>query len=56
MCRALVHVFPGNTPFILSDKDIDDLGFNYETKYKIIERPYPMGIPSLWRCRVVCHI
>lgn len=43
MYRLFVHVAPGKTPFILSHKYVDDFGFNYQSKYNIIERPHPDG-------------
>lgn len=39
MYTVMVHVIPGDTPLIFSHRDLDEMGFNYQSKYKIIERP-----------------
>lgn len=33
------NTVPGSTPLIVSHKDLDDLGLNYQTLHKIIDRP-----------------
>ncbi len=34
-----VNVIPGDTPFILSHRDLDNMGLNYQSLFKIVERP-----------------
>lgn len=34
-----IHVLPETSPFILSHRDLDHIGLNYQSLYKIVERP-----------------
>ena len=34
-----VYVVPGSSPFLLSHRDLDIMGLNYQSLYKVIERP-----------------
>lgn len=39
ICTVDVHVLPGTSPFILSHQDMDRIGINYQSLFKIVERP-----------------
>ena len=37
MCDVLLFVLPGDDPMIISHSDLDRLGVNYQTAYKVVE-------------------
>ena len=36
--KVVVHVLPGDSPLIFSHLDLDNMGLNYQSWYKVIER------------------
>lgn len=34
----MLYIVPGNTPLLLSHKDLDSMGLNYQTLHKVVER------------------
>eukprot|EP00171_Calliarthron_tuberculosum_P022600 IDg22600t1 len=37
--NLLLYIVPGNTPLLLSHKDLDSMGLNYQSLHKVVQRP-----------------
>ena len=53
--RIGLHIVTGDTPLIISRKDMDEMGLNYQSLYKIIERPSD-GYKEQMEWEGMCHI